>query len=168
MGNQDDGALGLGVPQLADDVAGLPFGQEPAKRPLVRREVTGDRCEAGEAEDCAEPPAATENRQGTGQTGRSADPERPPVSPVGRLGLDPCAGAELLEPSDDPLGRETLTGRGRRALDLLELLQKAPEPGGAALSRAVVGLSFGRFQSRTNLPGRVRRGSPLTIGLNVR
>ena len=54
VGDDDDGALGLGVAELADDVVGGALGQDAAQAALAGREVVGDAGGADRAQRGAE------------------------------------------------------------------------------------------------------------------
>ncbi len=129
VGDDDDGALGLGVAELADDVVGGALGQQPGagaaaragsrRRCRRRRSPPARRRAARRPRSPASAPSAPR---------RGAEPERPPVGAVRRLGLDPRLGAELGEAADQPLGRPALALGGRRAVDLLQFLEPLAQP----------------------------------------
>jgi hypothetical protein len=60
VGDEDDGALGLGRAELADDVIGDALGQQPAQRPFPGREVSRDPGGSGEAKDGPEQATSTQ------------------------------------------------------------------------------------------------------------
>src|SRR4029077_11350793 len=64
VGDEDDGALGLGGAQLAEDVVGGALGKDPAQAPLTGREVVGDSGRSQPAESGTEQPPAAQRRQG--------------------------------------------------------------------------------------------------------
>ena len=72
--------------------------------------------------------AATQRRERRRGRPGGADPQRPPVGAVGRLGLDPRFGAELAEARDQPLGGPALAVGGGGAVDPLQFLEPLAQP----------------------------------------
>ena len=124
-----DRALGVGVAELADDVVG-GAAWAAARR---RRRCPGGKSSAIPAAPIAPSSVPSRRRPRSAaiaaeRAQRGADPQRPPVGAVRRLGLDPRLGAELGEALDQPLGGPPLALGGGRAVDLLQFLEPLAQP----------------------------------------
>jgi len=128
VGDEDDGTIGFGVAEFADDVVGAALGQQAPHRPAVRREVSGNHRDAEGSEDCSGKAPAGCRGQPAEHAGGGPDADRPPVGAVRGLGLDAGVRSEFLEAGLDPFGGLELSGGRRRALDPLQFFEARPEP----------------------------------------
>jgi len=135
VGDQDDGPLGLRRAELADDVVGGAAGEEAPQVALAGRVVGGHPGGRGGGERGAADALSPQGGDAADRPQPRADPERPPVGPMGGLGLDPRLGAELGEAGDQPLGGAPLALRGRGSLDPLQLLELRAQAGLVGLHR---------------------------------
>ena len=141
VGDDDDGALGVGVAELADDVVGGAPGEDPAQASLCRA-GSRRRCRRRRSRPGASRAAGGRAAPPTAPSAPSAAPmpERPPVGAVRGLGLDPRLGAELGEAARPATRRPG--ARRRRRTDA----RSAPVPRAAPAANALsVAIGPGRY-----------------------
>ena len=124
VGVDDDGALGVGRPDLGHHVLGGWLGSSvPAEELMAGGDVVGGRRGAGQPDQRPEEPSAA---RGQGAR-RRRQPDGPPVAAVCPFRLDPHARAGALEVGGNQFGRVALALGGRGPVDARQALDPRPQ-----------------------------------------